>query len=182
MATRINNTGRTISVSAKNGYTIEKVKKAIEFVKHATRRGTKFEDYLNMYNYLKDTNETLPNCKICGAAKYIAAVENYAKYGFLTLVNQGVDPEILNGKKNEDEGSNRGDNLSANGTNEGVETENKAVEAQKGAQETSENADDTGVPVDDNAVVYVKEDTVEGKENVSVDANKATNKRTKKKA
>lgn len=167
MATRINNNGRTIAVSSKNGYTIEKVQKAVEFVKHATRRGTKFEDYLNMYNYLKGTNEVLPNCKVCGAAKFIAAVENYAKYGYLTLVANGVDPDILNGNKKEDGG---------------LETKIGAVESQKTAQSVGENGEGEGNTSNDNSMDNAEENATESKENVSTDADKATNKRSKKKA
>ena len=181
MATRLRHNGRNIAVSGTNGYTVEKVAKAIEFVKHATRRGTKFEDYLNMYNYLRDTNEVLPNCKVCGAAKYIAAVENYAKYGYLTLINQGVDPDLLNGKKKQDEGSDRGNDVSDNGASEGVETEVKAVESQETTQGVHENGEGEAVFADGDAVVYAKEDTTEGEENVSVDANQTKNKRRNKK-
>ena len=181
MATRINSTGRSIAVSGKNGYTVEKVKKAVEFVKHATRRGTKFEDYLNMYNYLKGTNETLPNCKVCGAAKYIAAVENYAKYGYLTLVASGVDPDILNGNKKEDEGDNFRSNVSDNGETKPVETEDKAVEAQEGTQEASENTSDTGVHANGNGMVQYEEDATEVEESVGVEANKKRTKKVSKK-
>lgn len=178
MATRLNHKGRSIAVSSTNGYTVEKVQKAIEFVKHATRRGTKFEDYLNMYNYLRGTNEVLPNCKVCGAAKYIAAVENYAKYGYLTLINKGVDPDVLNGKKKEDEGNNRGNDVSA----DGVEEKDGSVESQETAQSVGEDKENESVIDDGDAVVYVKEDATEGEENAGTDANKAKNKRRNKKA
>lgn len=125
MAISLRSTGRNIAVAKNNGYTIEKVQKAVEFVKHSKRRSTKLEDYLKMYNYLKGANETLPNCKICGSAKYIASVENYAKYGFLTLVASGVDPDILNGNKTDSD------------ERESVE-ENKAMETPQVAQETYE--------------------------------------------
>lgn len=91
----IRNGNNKISVAATNGYTIERVKKAIEFVKKANRRTTPIIDYLNLYNELRGTNETLPSCKACGATKYIAGVENYAKYGYLTLINKGIDPKEL---------------------------------------------------------------------------------------
>lgn len=90
----IRNGKHNISVSTVNGYTEEKVKKAIEFVKKANRR-TPLNDYLQMYNYLKDTNEVVRGCNSCAYTKYKLAVERYAKYGYLTLVNTGTDPSLL---------------------------------------------------------------------------------------
>lgn len=90
----IRNGKHNISVSTVNGYTVAKVKKAIEFVKKANRR-TPLNDYLEMYNYLKDTNEVVRGCNSCAYTKYKLAVERYAKYGYLTLVNTGTDPSLL---------------------------------------------------------------------------------------
>lgn len=90
----IRNGKHNIAVSSINGYTVEKVKKAIEFVKKANRR-TSLNDYLQMYNYLKDTNEVVRGCNSCAYTKYKLAVERYAKYGYLTLVNTGTDPSLL---------------------------------------------------------------------------------------
>ena len=90
----IRNGKHNISVATVNGYTEEKVKKAIEFVKKANRR-TPLNDYLQMYNYLKDTNEVVRGCNSCAYTKYKLAVERYAKYGYLTLVNTGTDPSLL---------------------------------------------------------------------------------------
>lgn len=90
----IRNGKHNISVATVNGYTVEKVKKAIEFVKKANRR-TPVNDYLQMYNYLKDTNEVVRGCNSCAYTKYKLAVERYAKYGYLTLVNTGTDPSLL---------------------------------------------------------------------------------------
>ena len=90
----IRNGKHNISVATVNGYTTEKVKKAIEFVKKANRR-TPLNDYLQMYNYLKDTNEVVRGCNSCAYTKYKLAVERYAKYGYLTLVNTGTDPSLL---------------------------------------------------------------------------------------
>ena len=90
----IRNGKHNISVATVNGYTEEKVKKAIEFVKKANRK-TPLNDYLQMYNYLKDTNEVVRGCNSCAYTKYKLAVERYAKYGYLTLVNTGTDPSLL---------------------------------------------------------------------------------------
>lgn len=140
MAIRINSNGRSIAVSKNNGYTVEKVKKAVEFVKHANRRGTKLEDYLSMYNYLRNANETVPNCKSCGFAKYIAAVENYAKYGYLTLVASGIDERVLNGE---------------------IDT----MEASDSPQETQDDSSVEGDTVVDNGLGDIEEDATEDAEN-----------------
>lgn len=176
MALTLRGTGRSISVSSNNGYTIEKVRRAVEFVKHARRRSTKLEDYLEVYNYLRNANEKLPSCKACGSAKYIAAVENYAKYGYLTLVNSGVDPDILNGTKDY-EGSNNGDTVSTDGKDEGVEKKADAVEAQKGAQETSETTEDKGVAESADSVLGDEENTASTEK---TDSEKTAKVRTKK--
>lgn len=87
-----------ISVSKNNGYTLEKVKAARDFLKTANRRTTPAEEYLKMFNYLRNTNEVMIACKPCGAAKYIAGVENYAKYGYYALLNNGYTPEDFENK------------------------------------------------------------------------------------
>ena len=46
-----------------------------------------------MYNYLKNASDKIEGCKPCAAAKYTASVRNYAKYGYLTLLNEGHKPE-----------------------------------------------------------------------------------------
>ena len=90
----IRNGKHNISVATVNGYTVAKVKKAIAFVKKANRK-TPLNDYLQMYNYLKDTNEVVRGCNSCAYTKYKLAVERYAKYGYLTLINTGTDPSLL---------------------------------------------------------------------------------------
>lgn len=179
MALRLGNTGRSIAVAKNNGYTIEKVQKAVEFVKHAKRRSTKLEDYLNMYNYLRGANETLPNCKICGSAKYIASVENYAKYGYLTLVASGVDPDILNGNKtNSDERSNSGSDVVVEGESKGNEETADTVETQESAQETPKSAEDTTSVDGCVDVDNVKESATESTKKSSVGRNKAKSKKS----
>ena len=87
-----NKENRNISVSKGHQYTVEKVSKAIEFVNHAGRN-TKVQEWVEMYNYLRNTDEKIIGCKPCAAAKYTASVRNYAHLGYLTLLNEGHKPE-----------------------------------------------------------------------------------------
>lgn len=88
-----NKDNRNISVAIGHGYTVEKVAKAMEFLNHSGRN-TKLEEWVEMYNYLKGENDTVhKGCRPCAAAKYTAAVRNYARFGYLTLINEGHKPE-----------------------------------------------------------------------------------------
>lgn len=87
-----NKENRNIVVASGHGYTVEKVKKAMEFINH-TGRNTTVEQWVEMYNYLKNANESATGCKSCAAAKYTASVRNYARFGYLTLLNEGHNPE-----------------------------------------------------------------------------------------
>ena len=87
-----NKENRNISVSKGHQYTVEKVSKAIEFVNHAGRN-TKVQEWVEMYNYLRNADEKIVGCKPCAAAKYTASVRNYAHLGYLTLLNEGHKPE-----------------------------------------------------------------------------------------
>lgn len=82
----------TFAVAQGHGYTVEKVSKALKFINSAGRN-TKVSEWVEMYNYLKNTSEKIEGCKPCAAAKYTASVRNYAKYGYLTLLNEGHKPE-----------------------------------------------------------------------------------------
>ena len=82
----------TFAVAQGHGYTVEKVSKALKFINSAGRN-TKVQEWVEMYNYLKNTSEKIEGCKPCAAAKYTASVRNYAKYGYLTLLNEGHKPE-----------------------------------------------------------------------------------------
>lgn len=88
----IRDSKRNISVAKGHGYTVDKVKFAMEFVQKAGRNTT-LADWVNAYNYIKDANETAEGCQACKGAKFTAAVRNYAQYGYLTLLNDGHRPE-----------------------------------------------------------------------------------------
>ena len=81
-----------ISVSKGHGYTVEKVKFAVNFVEKSGRNTT-IDEWVAAYNYIKNANETAQGCQSCKAAKFTAAVRNYARYGYLTLLNEGHSPE-----------------------------------------------------------------------------------------
>lgn len=86
-----------ISVSKGHGYTVEKVKYAVNFVEKAGRNTT-IDEWVAAYNYIKNANETAQGCQACKAAKFTAAVRNYARYGYLTLLNEGHSPEEFKDK------------------------------------------------------------------------------------
>jgi len=88
----IRNANRNISVAKGHGYEIEKVKFAVNFVEKAGRNTT-IDEWVAAYNYIKNANETAHGCQSCKAAKFTAAVRNYARYGYLTLLNEGHSPE-----------------------------------------------------------------------------------------
>ena len=88
----IRNANRNISVSKGHGYTVEKVKYALGFINSSNRNKT-LDDWVAVYNHIKGTNETAQGCQACKAAKFTAAVRNYAQYGYLTLINEGHKPE-----------------------------------------------------------------------------------------
>ena len=81
-----------ISVSKGHGYTVEKVKFAVNFVEKSGRNTT-IDEWVAAYNYIKNANETAQGCQSCKAAKFTAAVRNYARYGYLTLLNEGYSPD-----------------------------------------------------------------------------------------
>ncbi len=83
---RVNNSN--IGYSRVHNYTVEKVKWAMEFV-NKTNRFTSVQEWLDAYNYLKGTNKKLEGCRSCAATKYIQGVKNYAKLGYLVLLNEG---------------------------------------------------------------------------------------------
>ena len=82
------NQNKNISVSKSHNYTVEKVKYAMDFLKRQGRNTT-LDEWVEVYNYVKGTNETAKGCQRCAAAKFKAGVNNYAHYGYMTLINEG---------------------------------------------------------------------------------------------
>lgn len=83
---RVNNSN--IGYSRVHNYTVEKVKWAMDFV-NKTNRFTSVQEWLDAYNYLKGTDKKLEGCRSCAATKYVQGVKNYAKLGYLVLMNEG---------------------------------------------------------------------------------------------
>lgn len=98
---------KNISVSKSHNYTVEKVKYAMDFLKRQGRNTT-LDEWVEVYNYVKGTNETAKGCQRCAAAKFKAGVNNYAHYGYMTLINEGhssdefIDKPKKAGRKSSD--------------------------------------------------------------------------------
>lgn len=95
--------GKHISVAKVNGYTVEKVLKAKEYLREigSNRRNFPIERLVEMYNEIKGTREVAVGCKPCQANKYYMGLQNYVTYGEITLINNGVatkedlNPELI---------------------------------------------------------------------------------------
>lgn len=121
----IRNKNNNIVVSEGHGYTVEKVSKALKFI-NSVGRNTKVQEWVEMYNYLKNASDKVEGCKACAAAKYTASVRNYAKYGYLTLLNEGHKPEEFGiGEKK---------------TQEPIENEEKRIVLEEKVEEPKEDA------------------------------------------
>lgn len=102
---------RNISIASKNGYTLEKVLKAKEYLNEigSGRRTFPFEKLVTYYNELFNTKESVTGCR-CNSPKYYNGIQNYFKYGKLTLINNGLATEddfILKEEKVEEIDENR---------------------------------------------------------------------------
>ena len=84
-----------VSVAVKNGYRMDKVLKAKEYLKEIgqNRRTFDIERLVEMYNDIKGTHEKAQGCKPCAANKYYNGIENYYRYGKLTLITNGLAVE-----------------------------------------------------------------------------------------
>ena len=85
---------RTVSVAKINGYTYEKVMKAKKYLEEigTNRRNFPFDKLVTYYNDVMGTNERASGCR-CQAPKYYNGLQNYFKYGKLTLINNGLAKE-----------------------------------------------------------------------------------------
>ena len=126
----IRNKNNNIVVASGHGYTVEKVSKALKFI-NSVGRNTKVQEWVEMYNYLKNASDKVEGCKACAAAKYTASVRNYAKYGYLTLLNEGHKPEEFGiGEKK---------------TQEPIENEEKRIVLEEKVEETKEATEEPKV-------------------------------------
>ena len=85
---------RNISIASKNGYTYEKVMRAKKYLEEigSNRRNFDFATLVGYYNDILGTHEIATGCK-CQAPKYYNGIQNYFKYGKLTLINNGLASE-----------------------------------------------------------------------------------------
>lgn len=85
---------RNISIASKNGYTFEKVMRAKKYLEEigSNRRNFDFATLVGYYNDILGTHEIASGCK-CQAPKYYNGIQNYFKYGKLTLINNGLATE-----------------------------------------------------------------------------------------
>ncbi len=81
---------RNISIAKKNGYTLEKVLKAKQYLEEigTNKRTFPFKRLVEMYNEISGQNDSPSGCS-CQSPKYYNALANYYKYGKLTLINSG---------------------------------------------------------------------------------------------
>lgn len=85
---------RNVSISSKNGYSYEKVMRAKKYLEEigSNRRNFPFDKLVGYYNDILGTHDSTQGCK-CQAPKYYNGIQNYYKYGKLTLVNNGLAKE-----------------------------------------------------------------------------------------
>ena len=138
---------RNISIAKVNGYTLEKVKRAKEYLNEigSNKRHFDFKRLVSMYNDILGTNES-PNGCSCQSPKYYNGLLNYYNYGKLTLINNGYSESDFEDKKEEEpapiENEEKRINLGSEALNEDEgavvkEDENKASdEAENGVVET----------------------------------------------
>lgn len=85
---------RNISVAKANGYTYEKVMKAKKYIEEIgnNKRNFPFDKLVGYYNELLGTHDSTSGCR-CQSPKYYNGIQNYYKYGKLTLINSGKATE-----------------------------------------------------------------------------------------
>ena len=85
---------RNISIAKKNGYTLEKVLKAKQYLEEigGNKRTFEFKRLVEMYNDILGTNDSTSGCR-CQSPKYYNGIQNYFKYGKMTLIANGLATE-----------------------------------------------------------------------------------------
>lgn len=95
---------RNISIASKNGYSLAKVKKAKEYLDEigSNRRNFDFATLVGYYNDIYGTHELASGCK-CQSPKYYNGLQNFYKFGKLTLIANGLATEADFEDKKEEE-------------------------------------------------------------------------------
>lgn len=85
---------RNISIASKNGYTLEKVKLAKQYLDEigTNKRNFDFKRLVEMYNEILGTNDNASGCR-CQSPKYYNGIANYFKYGKMTLIANSLATE-----------------------------------------------------------------------------------------
>ena len=85
---------RNVSIAKINGYTYEKVMRAKKYLEEigSNRRNFPFDKLVGYYNDILGTHDSTQGCK-CQAPKYYNGIQNYYKYGKLTLITNGLASE-----------------------------------------------------------------------------------------
>lgn len=83
---------RKISVSKSHNYTKEKVLMAEKLLAEwgANQRNFPSQKIIEVYNAIKGTNVAESACKSCNGSRFLIGIQNYAKYGRMVLLNEGV--------------------------------------------------------------------------------------------
>lgn len=141
---------RNISVSSVNGYSLPKVKKAKQYLDEIgqNKRTFPFARLVQMYNELKGTNDSEQGCK-CQSPKYYNGIQNYFRFGKMTLIANGVATEAdFEDKKAEDvidNAENRiqvGDVATEEAKHEAMLERMAKMRAQRGKKKEQENVED----------------------------------------
>lgn len=95
---------RNISIASKNGYTLAKVKKAKQYLDEIgnNKRNFDFATLVGYYNDIYGTHEIASGCK-CQSPKYYNGLQNFYKFGKLTLIANGIATEADFEDKKEEE-------------------------------------------------------------------------------
>jgi len=95
---------RNISIASKNGYTLVKVKKAKQYLDEIgnNKRNFDFATLVGYYNDIYGTHEIASGCK-CQSPKYYNGLQNFYKFGKLTLIANGIATEADFEDKKEEE-------------------------------------------------------------------------------
>lgn len=85
---------RNVSISSKNGYTLEKVLRAKKYLEEIgnNKRNFPFDKLVTYYNDILGTHDSISGCR-CQSPKYYNGIQNYYNYGKLTLINNGLAKE-----------------------------------------------------------------------------------------
>lgn len=85
---------RNISVAKVNGYTLEKVKLAKQYLSEigTNKRNFNFNRLIEMYNSLLGTHESPNGCR-CQAPKYYNGILNFYNFGKATLLANNIATE-----------------------------------------------------------------------------------------